>query len=240
MHCCAAHIQLSLQSQDMIVVVSPVGHHRRARHMHCCAAHNNSSVRSAWIASLHLLLLPCRFHLQESVEQAARHDLDCVCVLDITVGPGTCTAVLPTTARLSDQHCMLHPGCYCSLVSSIFKHQLSRQQGMTSSCCLRDISVGPGTCTAVLPTTARLSDQQGMLHPGCYCSLVDLISTTALAAADKRPAVSVIISVDFFAALPIGEGLEIESHVVKTGKSLTFAEVHFRYSWSYKRFLYDT
>lgn len=67
-----------------------------------------------------------------------------------------------------------------------------------------------------------------MVHVGCYCSLVDLISTTALAAADKRPAVSVTISVDFFAALPVGEALQIESRVVKTGKSLTFAEVNFR------------
>ena len=67
-----------------------------------------------------------------------------------------------------------------------------------------------------------------MLHAGCCCSLVDLISTTALAAADKRPAVSVTISVDFYAALPVGEELQIESRVVKTGKSLTFAEVDFR------------
>ena len=66
---------------------------------------------------------------------------------------------------------------------------------------------------------------------------MDLISTTALAAADKRPAVSVTISVDFYAALPIGEELEIESHVVKTGKSLTFAEVIFRYSRSHRGFL---
>lgn len=67
-----------------------------------------------------------------------------------------------------------------------------------------------------------------MLHAGCYCSLVDLISTTALAAVDKRPAVSVTISVDFYAGLPIGEELGIEVCVIKTGKSLTFAEVDFR------------
>lgn len=58
--------------------------------------------------------------------------------------------------------------------------------------------------------------------------MVDLISTTALAAADKRPAVSVTISVDFYAALAIGEELEIESRVAKAGKSLTFAKVDFR------------
>ena len=88
--------------------------------------------------------------------------------------------------------------------------------------------MGAGTCSAVLPATDRLSDSCGMLHAGCCCSLVDLISTTALAAADKRPAVSVTISVEFYAALPVGEELEIESRVVKTGKSLTFAEVDFR------------
>ncbi len=97
-------------------------------------------------------------------------------------------------------------------------------------CCLflQDIKVDEGACSAVLPTSARLSNQQGQLHAGCYCSLVDLISTTALASADKRPAVTVTISVDFFASLPIGEDLVVESHMVKAGKTLTFAEVSFR------------
>jgi len=93
---------------------------------------------------------------------------------------------------------------------------------------LQDIQVDEGACSAVLPTSARLSDQHGHLHAGCYCSLVDLISTTALASADKRPAVTVTISVDFFAPLPIGEDLVVESHMVKAGKTLTFAEISFR------------
>ncbi len=98
------------------------------------------------------------------------------------------------------------------------------------SIALQDIKVDKGKCSAVLPTSAPLSDQQGHLHAGCYCSLVDLISTTALAAADKRPAVTVTISVDFYAPLAIGEDLEVESHMVKAGKTLTFAEVNFRYA----------
>lgn len=93
---------------------------------------------------------------------------------------------------------------------------------------VQDIKVSQGQCSAVLPTSARLSNYQGQLHAGCYCSLVDLISTTALAAADKRQAVSVTISVDFYAPLPIGEDLEVEAHMVKPGKTLTFAEINFR------------
>ena len=99
---------------------------------------------------------------------------------------------------------------------------------LTKSCILQDINVGPGQCSAILPTSARLSDHQGHLHAGCYSSLVDLISTTALASADKRPAVSVTISVDFYAPLNIGEDLAVEAHMVKAGKTLTFAEVNFR------------
>ena len=93
---------------------------------------------------------------------------------------------------------------------------------------MQDINVSSGRCSAVLPTSARLSNPQNHLHAGCYCSLVDLISTTALAAADKRQSVSVTISVDFFAPLPIGEDLLVEAHMVKPGKTLTFAEVKFR------------
>lgn len=55
------------------------------------------------------------------------------------------------------------------------------------------------------------------------------MSTTALASVDKRPAVSVTIAVDFYAPLSIGEELEVESHMVKAGKTLTFAEVNFRW-----------
>ena len=94
---------------------------------------------------------------------------------------------------------------------------------------MQDITVEQGQCAAVLPTSARLSDQQGHLHAGCYCSLVDLISTTALASAESRTAVSVAISVDFYAPLAIDQELVIESRMVKAGKTLTFAEVDFRY-----------
>lgn len=86
-----------------------------------------------------------------------------------------------------------------------------------------------GQCSAVLTISARLSDPQGHLHAGCFCSLVDLISTTALASVTKQTAVSVSISVDFYAPVAIGEELEIESRMVKAGKTLTFAEVDFRW-----------
>lgn len=93
---------------------------------------------------------------------------------------------------------------------------------------MQNISVGKGQCSAVLPTSARVSDPQGHLHAGCFCSLVDLISTTALASVMKQTAVSVSISVDFYAPVAIGEELEIEARVVKAGKTLTFAEIDFR------------
>ncbi|KAL3158495.1 hypothetical protein ABBQ38_010727 [Trebouxia sp. C0009 RCD-2024] len=98
----------------------------------------------------------------------------------------------------------------------------------TLGCTLKNISVGKGQCSAVLPTSARVSDPQGHLHAGCFCSLVDLISTTALASVMKQTAVSVSISVDFYAPVAIGEELEIEARVVKAGKTLTFAEIDFR------------
>lgn len=96
------------------------------------------------------------------------------------------------------------------------------------ACCMQEFNVGEGHCAAVLPTSARLSDQYGHLHAGCYCSLVDLISTTALASVERRTAVSVTIAVDFYAPLAIGQELVIESRMVKAGKTLTFAEVDFR------------
>ena len=174
------------------------------------------------------MLYPKRYPSREVAEDLRQcTSITCryLCLQDIKVGAGTCAAVLLTTA-----HLQISKSC-CTLAATGSEDlQHCGRSKNHHLLYLQDIKVGAGTCAAVLPTTARLSDPQGMLHPGCYCSLVDLISTTALAAADKRPAVSVTISVDFYAGLPIGEELEIESHVVKTGKSLTFAEVNFRYN----------
>ena len=104
----------------------------------------------------------------------------------------------------------------------------SKLRILSHICCVQNITVGQGQCAAVLPTSTRLSDQQGHLHAGCYCSLVDLISTTALASIASRTAVSVTISVDFYAPLAIGQELAVESRMVKAGKTLTFAEIDFR------------
>ena len=60
---------------------------------------------------------------------------------------------------------------------------------------------------------------------------MDLISTTALASVESRTAVSVTISVDFYAPLAVGQELAVESRIMKAGKTLTFAEVDFRCVW---------
>ena len=93
---------------------------------------------------------------------------------------------------------------------------------------LQDVATAKGWCKATLPVSARLQDSHGNLHSGCLPSLIDLISTAALATVLNVMSLSVNIAVDFFGRVPVGQAAEIEAVVVKAGRSLAFSDVFIR------------
>lgn len=93
----------------------------------------------------------------------------------------------------------------------------------------QDIATGKGWCRATLPVTARLQNAHGQLHAGCYPALVDVISSAALATVLDVQAVSVNITVDYLGDVAVGQAVEIEAVVIRTGRSLAFSDIFIRY-----------
>ena len=65
------------------------------------------------------------------------------------------------------------------------------------------------------------------LHGGAAATLVDVVGTLALSAADRhhRPGVSTDLNVSWFAPAPLGDVLLVDAHVLKIGRTLAFVSV---------------
>ena len=77
---------------------------------------------------------------------------------------------------------------------------------------------------------AELVNSFGMLHGGAAATLVDVVGTIAIAAADRdhRPGVSTDLNVSWFAPVPKSEFVVVEANVLKTGRTLAFVTVDLR------------
>uniref|UniRef100_A0A6B2LTT1 Acyl-coenzyme A thioesterase 13 n=1 Tax=Arcella intermedia TaxID=1963864 RepID=A0A6B2LTT1_9EUKA len=82
-------------------------------------------------------------------------------------------------------------------------------------------------CT--LPITEKVSNAYGGLHGGATATLVDIVGTMAQLSVDHRkPGVSIDLNVSYTNKAPIGETVDIEGRVLKSGKSFVFTEVEIR------------
>jgi len=72
-----------------------------------------------------------------------------------------------------------------------------------------DTKNGRVTCT--MPVTAGVQNAYGTLHGGCVATLVDVVGTMALLAANpKKPGVSVDMSVSYVSAAKAGTDVIVE------------------------------
>jgi acyl-coenzyme A thioesterase 13 len=66
----------------------------------------------------------------------------------------------------------------------------------------------------------------GTLHGGCSATLIDIVGTMCLLTHDPlRPGVSVEINSSYISSAKIGQKILIEGRVLKTGRTLGFAQV---------------
>lgn len=88
------------------------------------------------------------------------------------------------------------------------------------------ISASEGRLDCALKVEREHTNQNGTLHGGMICSLVDMLSTLAIGTTkDNKFGVSVDLGVSFLSAATLGETITISSEVVRTGKNLAFAKV---------------
>lgn len=79
-------------------------------------------------------------------------------------------------------------------------------------------------------STHSLANSYGTMHGGVTATIVDVIGTMSIMAADRqrRGGVSVDINVSYLRPAPLDDTLLIESKCLKAGKSLSFANVEIR------------
>ncbi|KAL1501409.1 hypothetical protein ABEB36_006733 [Hypothenemus hampei] len=91
-------------------------------------------------------------------------------------------------------------------------------------------SIGNGKCVAELKVEEEHTNIMGGLHGGFSATLVDSVSSYALATHHQvnAPHVSVHINTEYVKGAKINDEIEIEANTVKVGKSLAFLEVFIR------------
>lgn len=92
------------------------------------------------------------------------------------------------------------------------------------------VEVTDGRARVRLTVTDALVNVNGTLHGGVVATLVDVVGTVALMAADRdgRSGVSTDLNVSWFAPGPKGASVLVEATVLKIGKTLGFVTVDLR------------
>ena len=89
------------------------------------------------------------------------------------------------------------------------------------------LSAEPGKVKFQLEVKEEHLNNAGTLHGGMICSLVDSVSTYAIATTkENKFGVSVDLNVSFISAAFLGEKVIIESEVLRTGKNLAYANTN--------------
>lgn len=95
---------------------------------------------------------------------------------------------------------------------------------------LKIISLESGKCTAELKVEEEHCNLLGSLHGGVSATIVDSVSTYALASHKfgAMPHVSVNINMEYLKAAKLGEEIQIIADTVKVGKTLAFLAVEIK------------
>jgi len=93
---------------------------------------------------------------------------------------------------------------------------------------LRVEDARPGWIKASLPVTARIRNRMNTLHGGCTATIVDVVTTLALATVSKRLGVSLQINTTYMAPIGVGETVEITAKVEKVGSTIAHVSAELR------------
>lgn len=107
-----------------------------------------------------------------------------------------------------------------------FPHRPNRYDSMFSNMIITDIDTQQQTATAELTITEELTNSYNTLHGGCTASLVDVMGTLALLAANvKRAGVSLDINISYLSAIKIDDTIVCVGRVLKAGKTIGHTQV---------------
>ncbi|KAL6765179.1 HotDog domain-containing protein [Haematococcus lacustris] len=89
---------------------------------------------------------------------------------------------------------------------------------------LKVTTASPGTCSCQFEAQPHVLNRYGTLHGGCIATLVDTVTTTALATVSQALGVSVNLAVTYMSPVPGGQPLEVKATVVRAGRQLATIE----------------
>lgn len=88
------------------------------------------------------------------------------------------------------------------------------------------VSAAPGKVICEMKVEEQHTNQLGTLHGGMTATLVDVISTLALLCTERgMPGVSIDMNITYISPAKMGEDILITAHVLKEGRSISFASV---------------
>ncbi|OWK13085.1 ACOT13 [Cervus elaphus hippelaphus] len=88
------------------------------------------------------------------------------------------------------------------------------------------VSAAPGKVVCEMKVEEQHTNKMGTLHGGMTATLVDVISSLALLCTERGTGgVSVDMNITYISPAKMGEDILITAHVLKEGRSLSFASV---------------
>lgn len=88
------------------------------------------------------------------------------------------------------------------------------------------VSAAPGKLICEMKVEEQHANKMGTLHGGMIATLVDVISSLALLCTERGiSGVSVDMNITYMSPAKVGEDILITAHVLKEGRSLSFASV---------------
>ncbi|VDD89694.1 unnamed protein product [Enterobius vermicularis] len=107
-------------------------------------------------------------------------------------------------------------GKYLPLVKELFKALKFKFKAKV-------LSAEEGRVKVEIDVSEELINPFGFLHGGCTATLVDMVTTAALAATPRGlRGVSVDLNISYLAAAKLGETIVIDASVLRSGKNLAF------------------
>ncbi|XP_078544077.1 acyl-coenzyme A thioesterase 13 [Lissotriton helveticus] len=88
------------------------------------------------------------------------------------------------------------------------------------------VSASPGKVVCEMRVEEEHTNKLGTLHGGMTATLIDVVSTAALAFTERGiPGVSVDMNITYMNAAKIGDSVLITAQILKQGRSIAFATV---------------
>ncbi|GMT02401.1 hypothetical protein PENTCL1PPCAC_24575, partial [Pristionchus entomophagus] len=87
----------------------------------------------------------------------------------------------------------------------------------------RVLKADEGKVSVEFEVDERMTNHFGTLHGGCSATMVDVITTGALAASPRGvPGVSVDLHMTYLAAAKLGDTVQLDAEVIRAGRSMAF------------------